>query len=157
MVRQLNRSVLVNAPSSFALAFLGTYFLERGPTSEGDEISLRFPLPSIVIDGLTLEKRVRLIFHASAPTGNHEQSLTFGWRPLGTKSLPDFDGTLHATDEQNSHCRLVIGGTYTPPGGSAGMLFDRLIGGRISAATLTALLRQLRDAIETDYRMRVAP
>jgi len=157
MERQLNRSVLVNAPSTFALAFLGTYFLERGPTSEGDEISLRFPLPSIIIDGLTLEKRVRLIFHASAATGNHEQSLIFGWRPLGTKSLPDFNGTLSATDEHTNQCRLIIAGTYTPPGGSVGMLFDRLIGSRISSATLTALLAQLRDAIEADYRMRVAP
>jgi len=155
MVRRLGRSVTVNAPNTFALAFMNTYFLERGPQTNGAELALRFPLPRFILDGLTLEKRVivRLVYTAGG--GSHP--LTLAWQPVGSGPLPSFAGTLEAAPQSETTCRLTIAGSYTPPGGIAGIVFDQLIGVRIAGATLAALLEQFKLSIEADYHIRLVP
>jgi hypothetical protein len=155
MLRRLARSAMVKAPSSFALAFVSTYFLERGPQTGGAELALRFPLPRFIVDGLTLEKRV--LVHLSYSGGSGDHPLTIGWQPVGKGPLPSFDGTLAATPESEATCRLTIGGAYAPPGGVPGAIFDELIGVRIARATLAALLDQFKSAIESDYAIRLVP
>lgn len=146
----------VKAPSSFALAFMSTYFLERGQRG-GAELALRFPLPNILIDGLTLEKRVIVNLHYNRGTGGSE-SLAIAWEPLGkATSLPSFEGAIVASPESEATCRLTILGGYEPPGGPAGILFDRLIGFRIANATIAALLAQFKESIEADYMIRLVP
>jgi hypothetical protein len=46
----------------------------------------------------------------------------------------------------------VLDGTYDPPGGYAGQLFDGAFGFWIARATARELLRQLRDRAETGYQ-----
>jgi uncharacterized membrane protein len=136
---------------------MSTYFLERGPQTGGADLALRFPLPKLFIDGLTLEKRVVVHLHYNRGAGGGE-SLAIGWEPLGEgASLPSFDGTLAATAETEASCRLTILGGYTPPGGIAGILFDCLIGYRIANATIAALLAQFKESIEADYAVRLVP
>ncbi len=155
-VRRLTQTVPVKAPSSFALAFMSTYFLEHHPQTGGAALALRFPLPKFFIDGLTLEKRV--VVHLRYTGGSATQALAIGWEPLGEgTSLPSFEGTLVASPETESSCRLTILGAYTPPGGIAGMLFDRLIGFRIATATIAALLAEFKSSIESDYAIRLVP
>jgi hypothetical protein len=156
MVRRLSRSVTVNAPSAFALAFMSTFFLQRSPQTSGAELALRFPLPGLILDGLTLEKRV-LVQLAYNARGSGEHALTIGWQPVGRGPLPSFAGTLAATPETERTCRLTMAGSYTPPGGIAGVVFDQLIGVRIAHATIAALLEQFKHAIETDYAVRLVP
>ncbi len=155
-MRRLSRSVSVKAPSTFTLAYVNTHFLERGPHASGAELALRFPLPRFLVEGLTLEKRVRihLSFDPGA-SGNH--TLTIEWKPLGRGPLPSFFGTVAATPEGESACRLTIDGRYTPPGGVAGIAFDAVIGGRIASATLMALIQQFKNSIEAEYIARLVP
>jgi hypothetical protein len=156
-VRRLTQTVPVKAPSSFALAFMSTYFLERRPQTSGAELALRFPLPKLFVDGLTIEKRV-VVQLRSTGGGSGKDSLAFGWEPQGAgTSLPSFEGTLLAVPEAEATCRLTILGAYTPPGGIAGLFFDRLIGYRIANATVAALLAEFKESIETDYAIRLAP
>jgi hypothetical protein len=156
MVRRLTRSVTVKAPSSFALAFMSTYFLERGLHASGAELALRFPLPHILVGELTLEKRVRVELEYT-PGGGSGRPMTIAWHPLGKGPVPSFSGTLGATPQTEATCTLTIEGRYTPPGGIAGVVFDQLIGVRIANATIAALLEQFRRAIETDYAVRLVP
>jgi hypothetical protein len=156
-VRRLTRTVPVKAPSSFALAFMSTYFLERGRQASGAELALRFPLPKLFVDGLTIEKRVVVHLRYNRG-GSPSDSLAIGWEPLGDgAALPSFDGTLVAQPETEGSCRLTILGGYTPPGGIAGLLFDRLIGFRIANATVGALLAEFKESIEADYSARLVP
>ncbi len=148
---------------------MNTYFLERGPHTSGAQLALRFPLPRFIVDGLTIEKRVtvQLAYQpernisASAshdtPVGADEHRLTISWQPTGTGPLPSFEGSVTATERSADTATLTVSGAYTPPGGIAGTLFDELIGVRIARATLAALLEQLREAMDADYRMRVIP
>lgn len=154
-MRGLTRSVSVKAPSSFALAFMNTYFMDRGAQRNGAELALRFPLPRFIVDGLTIEKRVMV--HLDYAAGGSGRPFHIGWQPLGKGPLPNFSGTLAAGAESESTCRLSITGSYVPPGGIFGLGFDQLIGVRIAGATLTALLEQFKDAIESDYAVRLVP
>ncbi len=153
-MRQLSSSLQVKAPASFALAFVRTYFLQRGPEGSA-RLALRFALPNIIMSGLTIEKVVLLEF-ASAPADAHRQSVAIGWKPLATRALPSFSGMLEALAVSTETCRLTIDGAYTPPGGLAGVLFDRMIGVRIARATLAALLARFTVDIEADYLQRVS-
>lgn len=153
-MRRLTRSISVKAPSAFALAYLTSYFTERGAQTTGAELPLRFPLPGGLVDGLTIEKRVKL--HLSYRGGLGEP-LRIVWRPIGAGPLPGFDGTLSTEFVGETTSRLTIAGTYTPPGGIAGVAFDQLIGVHIAGATLMALLGQFADAIQTEYLVRVVP
>lgn len=154
MLRRLTRSVSVRAPSTFVLASVSTYFLERHPQTKGAELALRFPLPRFIVDGLTLEKRVLVHLRFDAGSGT-DHALTIEWKPLGRGPLPSFRGTLAATPRTEATCSLAVAGSYTPPGGIAGMAFDRVIGGRIANATIDALLQQFKDSIEADYAARL--
>jgi hypothetical protein len=154
-MRELTRSVAVKAPSSFALAFMTSYFMDRGAQRNGAELALRFPLPHFIVDGLTVEKRVMV--HLDYASGGSGHPLTIGWQPLGKGPLPGFSGALAASAQTDETCRLSITGTYAPPGGIFGLLFDQLIGVRIAGATISALLEQFKDAIESDYAIRLVP
>lgn len=155
-MRRLIHSVPVKAPSSFALAYLRTHFLERRARSGGATLALRFGLPKFPIEGLTLEKSVALILDyrtaAAAPNG-----LAFGWQPDDRSALPSFGGTISALARGDDACSLTVAGSYTPPGGAFGAIFDRLVGLHIARATLAALMTEFQTAIEADFSARLMP
>jgi hypothetical protein len=66
---------------------------------------------------------------------------------------PGFDGTvtLRSGEDYNS-CDIVLEGTYAPPGGVVGALFDEVAGRRIASATLGALLDGVGRELEAEHR-----
>jgi len=82
----------------------------------------------------------------------HSQgSMTLGlrWEATGVTGglFPVFDGdlTVSRIDEQSS--RLVLVGSYRPPLGGLGAGLDRAIMGKVSDATIRALLRGVATAL----------
>jgi hypothetical protein len=67
--------------------------------------------------------------------------IAFAWRP-GWRGFPSFGATLtvRPTGEETD---LVLEGSYEPPGGFVGRLFDRIVGQKLAARTMDALLDQL--------------
>jgi hypothetical protein len=154
-MRALSDFVTVKAPSSFALAYLSTSFLERGAQGEA-RLALRFPLPSFPIDGLTLEKTVELKLTYDGSDAA-TRALAIRWEPAGTRALPAFSGGLSAVDQGPDACLITLAGTYAPPGRVVGTLFDNLIGVWIARASISALLAQFAREIEADYSVRSRP
>ena len=71
------------------------------------------------------------------------------WEPEAPGPYPVFDGELSvASDEDYNAFWLVLDGSYKPPGGLAGGLFDALVGHRIAETVTHELFDTLRDAIE---------
>jgi hypothetical protein len=152
-MRRLTVSTEVAAPSDFSLSFLDNYFRERSKGAAADA-RLRFPLERIA-HGLTLEKHVAVrLFYPNSSQGRRGERLELRWNPEGRGPFPNFDGTIHAAAADPEHCTLTIAGEYVPPGGIAGAVFDVVAGARIAHATLNALLRDFRELIESDYRIR---
>jgi hypothetical protein len=72
------------------------------------------------------------------------------WEAEGGGPYPDFDGELSVdADEDYNTFWFVLNGTYEPPGGVAGQLFDAAIGRRIAEATARGLLSEMRVETET--------
>ena len=74
------------------------------------------------------------------------------WESAQGGPYPVFDGTLTvAEDEGYESCRLVLEGSYTPPGSIAGAVFDTAIGSRIADATAKELLLRMAMFLRTGY------
>ena len=65
----------------------------------------------------------------------------FAWRPAW-RGFPSFGATLTVAPADND-TDLVLEGSYEPPGGVFGRLFDRVVGHKLAARTMDALLTQL--------------
>jgi uncharacterized membrane protein len=66
----------------------------------------------------------------------------------GTRFFPDFHGALRLRIASVEETRLSLEGTYQPPFGAFGAVFDLVIGRRIARATMRDLLQRLGDAME---------
>lgn len=71
--------------------------------------------------------------------------VAFAWRPAW-RGFPSFGATLTIRTAAEE-TELVLEGSYEPPGGAIGRLFDHIIGQRLAARTMDALLDQLANNI----------
>ena len=101
-----------------------------------------------------LRRRVALVFGLRSdirdPGRSHEE-IAVQWS-AGTRLLPDFSGTLRMRIN-GVGTRLVLDGSYVPPGGRLGSMFDALVGNRIAAATARGLLVRVGDALSDRERI----
>ncbi len=98
--------------------------------------------------GVSLEREVR-VETERLPDEDLKDPIRITWRPEGNAAFPRFDGMLSlwaAEDGKSSY--LEIDGTYEPPFGVAGQVFDEAIGRRLAASTAREFLSDLRRAIE---------
>ncbi len=97
-----------------------------------------------------LRRRVRLVAERvrdyDAP-GRVNDQLEIDWS-AGTRFFPDFHGALRLRIETVETTRLSLEGTYQPPFGALGSVFDLAAGRRIARATMSDLLKRLGDAME---------
>lgn len=108
-------------------------------------LRLRVPGDGPVL-GIAIDREVRIEVQPVRDTGG---TLRVAWRPEGTVALPTFEGTLAARGGDDSGATYIeIDGSYTPPFGIAGQIFDAAIGKRIAQATAREFLSDLKAAIE---------
>ncbi len=145
----------VKAPAAFAAASLKDD-LNRRPNRESPlSFDLRMPLAALGIPGgVSFDRRV-VASVTPAPVEGSDHPLALSWKAEGSTAFPEFHGTVSIRNSVRSEDSvLVISGSYRPPGGIAGRVFDATVGARLARATLDDLLRQLRDRIESDYTVR---
>ncbi|HET9029896.1 MAG TPA: hypothetical protein VFN49_06935 [Candidatus Aquilonibacter sp.] len=122
-------------------------------TGEPQLARLRVPLPGVETAGPALEKDVVLTYGHGTDPLHFDQPWTVRWAPSNGGPFPTFNGTLTVrADEDYSTCALELRGTYEPPLGAAGAMFDTVLGSRIASATARELLREVGSRIEQRYR-----
>jgi hypothetical protein len=95
--------------------------------------------------GFALDREVR-IEARRAQTG---EIFEITWVPEGSLVFPRFEGTLAVCgDETLEGCSIELDGTYTPPYGKTGQVFDAAIGHQIAESTAREFLKDLKSAIE---------
>ncbi len=104
---------------------------------------------------LSLGKAVTIDVHY-IPSIGAPHALRVSWSPNGTTAIPTFHGTMVAEATSQNACRILLCGTYEPPGGIVGALFDALVGRRIAKRTVRAFLKRLGALAEAEYRTRMA-
>jgi len=76
------------------------------------------------------------------------------WRPLHgdadvppSRWVPELDGDMVLHDRGDGVAELTLTGVYTPPGGTAGALADRLLLGRLARRTARRFLMDVDDRL----------
>ena len=96
--------------------------------------------------------RLRLAVHEDpTDTVRHHEALRISWWSE-SRWLPNLSGTLRFRVASCAETLLLFDGTYGPPLGVAGTIFDKLIGNRIATATVNELLARLCVAVESEER-----
>ena len=129
----------------YAAGFL--HDLEVAPPRSRVRVPLRtlgLPLGGSLTHSVTL--RFGIHSDATDVVRRHE-AIVFTWR-TGSKWLPSLSGALRFRIAPHGQTLMLFDGTYRPPLGLAGALFDRLIGHRIARATACDLLTRLGDSAE---------
>jgi hypothetical protein len=115
------------------------------------------PAPLVVypfaLPFFSLRRSVAMSFSLASdvtePGRAHDQVL-LRWTS-GFGLLPDFRGTIRFRPEHGGTL-VMIDGTYKPPLGRPGAMFDRLIGKWIATSTISDLLRRIAASLELQQR-----
>jgi hypothetical protein len=69
------------------------------------------------------------------------EGVAFSWRPKW-RGFPTFGATL-TIQRHGKRTELILEGSYEPPGGLAGRLFDRVLGRSLASRTMDDFLDQV--------------
>jgi hypothetical protein len=133
---------LVHAPLASANSFLQTFFANHAvPNGEGARIVLRV--------GNAAQSAIVSLHPAHRPA-DMTPRYRVHWEAESSGLFPIYDGELTiGADEDYNAFWLVLDGTYAPPGGAAGQLFDAMFGHRLAAASARSLLTDMRAEINS--------
>jgi hypothetical protein len=139
-------------PYDRARVMLEDALRDLAASGEPQAVRLRVPLPGSDSEGPALGKEVVVTYGAAEDPLHFDQPWAVHWRPANGP-FPDFDGTLTIrADEDYTTCALELRGTYEPPLGAPGAVFDAVLGSRIASATAREFLKEVGSRLEERYR-----
>jgi hypothetical protein len=135
--------------------------LVNAPLAAADSLLHAFVATHVVPDGAG----ARVVLHAGdvahaaivrLSSAHRPEDMTpryrVRWEAADIGPYPVFDGELLiGADNDYEAFWLRLNGTYTPPGGVAGQVFDVLAGRRIATSVAYNLLSEMRAAIEAQF------
>jgi len=100
-------------------------------------------------DDLALERAVSVRAAKRRDPDNLNDEIGISWEPIdGLQAFPRFSGSIVVWSEESpERCYVELRGSYEPPFGTAGELFDAALGQLIAQRTAHELLRELRSAV----------
>ncbi len=147
---ELHERRFLKCPYNRARELLAEAVADAVASGTGRTVRLTLPIPGV--QGGEIAKDVLVEVKRGTDPTHFDEPWALHWDPIGGV-YPSFDGTLTVqADDTYQTSRLVLTGSYTPPGGAAGAAFDAVIGSRIAAATANELLRTVGDALERRYQ-----
>lgn len=145
---EIHEQRFLQCPYNRARELLAEAVADAVESGTGRSLRLTLPIP-----GGQLSKDVLVEVSRGTDPAGFDQPWVLHWDPMDD-IYPSFDGTLTVeADETYNSSRLVIAGSYTPPGGATGAAFDAAVGSRIAAATANELLRKVGDSLERRYQI----
>lgn len=138
---------LVQAPLASADVFIRAFFAARAAPKGADA--------RIVLRAGDAARSVIVSLQSTHRPKDMTPRYKLHWAAEDGGPYPVFDGELTiGSDEDYNAFWLVLDGTYAPPGGLAGQVFDAVIGRRIVAASSHGLLTEIRIEIERIFSVQ---
>jgi hypothetical protein len=98
--------------------------------------------------GLFIDREVNIEVTGGPDAGKSDGVLGISWTPEGPQIFPSFVGTLAVSGDDEKSV-VALDGSYTPPFGVAGRVFDAVVGHQIAQETAREFLGDLKRAIES--------
>jgi len=149
-VSDLRETIDVRCPPFYAMHHAERFFTVHRRDHTPGMLTLRVDLSSLKLPG-TSEARHEVRVTHELVEENGSRQLRLAWDPQD-QTVPQFTGTLSSEEKDPGTTTLVLAGNYKPPLGIAGAAFDLVVGRKIAAATAQALLRDIKEFIESDYQ-----
>lgn len=151
-MRELRETVSLDVPQRQAEECILAYF-ERSRTPGGViEIPLHVMLGDFGIPGdLLLGRTVTVHLSKRRDAQNLNDEIAIRWDPGEHEPFPSFSGSMVAWSEKPGTTLVELRGTYEPPLGTAGRLFDDAIGHVIAKRTARQFLLTLAEGAQTCF------
>ncbi len=122
-------------------------YLESLRSSNGvARLRLRVPL---LVQGINLDREVRVEAWRDRDDQNLNDLIRIRWSAEGSAVFPAFTGTLVVWGEGDRKVSYIeLDGTYEPPLGTAGAIFDEAIGRRIAESAAREFLGDIRRGLD---------
>lgn len=147
-MRPLKASIHVSCPQSVAIDWALRYFDERHRIIPIGLPLRAFRLPTFIHISRIVTVGVKAVsIPTASSTPRFEQALDLTWNGTHAGPFPRISGVLTAR-AHSTHAMLHFLGSYTPPFGMVGMLFDRLVGRHIARLFIQTLLYDIKHHIE---------
>ena len=145
---RLRETIPIERPADQAQEALERFFAPL--TGKAGPLRLRVPFDGATANyGIYFDRDVLVEAHRARDEGNLNDVVSIKWVPEGTAALPSFSGTLTVCGEEDpARSHIELDGSYAPPFGAAGQVFDAAIGHHIAQATARELLSDIKTAIE---------
>lgn len=151
---KLNTRYHVHCPYVRAREYLHEVLQEASQNRLPRLLSLTAPVPGT---GIEFTKEVRVVCAPGVDPMHFDEPWKVSWEPVAGGTYPTFDGQLTVrADEDYDGAILELTGEYTPPLGTAGILFDAALGQKIAKATTIRLLSNLSEEMIGRYEREEA-
>jgi hypothetical protein len=145
---RIRANAIVQYPAD-TLERLLVHYMDERRRADG---SIRLPLRAHARKGgrgtLAVEHDVIMRFRRGRDSQNVDRTFFVDWVPAGDGPYPTFTGFMTVYAEIDTRfSRLEIDGTYTPPGGVLGGLFDAAIGKHLAQASIADFIDSLVASI----------
>ncbi|MFZ1016623.1 MAG: SRPBCC family protein [Candidatus Cybelea sp.] len=126
------RTIRIRAPEDVVIDRLQDFFSQHpklevkalGPSTAGVEVQY-----FLLFDWLSISPQ--------------REGVAFSWRPVW-RGFPAFGATL-TVRPSGKKTEVVLDGSYEPPGGPLGRVFDSVVGRRLAERTMDEFLKQIAD------------
>ena len=135
----LVRTTRIDAPFSSVIEYVADFFDERP----------QLRVKALASTTISVETQSELVDDRIDTVRRHD-ALTLSWQPR-CSMFPSFEGRA-TVRPRSPGSELAIEGSYEPPGGQFGRVFDRFFGQRLACGTMDHLLARMRRYIERRFR-----
>jgi hypothetical protein len=154
-MKQLRESAVVACPADLAQDRIIAFFESRRSTDGTTRMRLRVPMGRATPFAFSLDRLVRVEAQRKRDDENLNDVIAVAWRPEGTAMLPQFEGVLIVSEDDDPGAAILeLDGKYLPPLGAAGQVFDEAIGHQIAQSTAREFLRDIKSFIERASEVR---
>jgi hypothetical protein len=138
---EIHDRIMVECPLEQASDLLAARFARH----DGSTMTIQVPLADV-----SVAREIAVSF-TPHPEHSRYRAMNLSWAPKGGGPYPTFAGTLRF-EPAATRTNLALDGNYEPPGGIIGKAFDAVVGRRIAAAGVRALLETIKADLEDAYR-----
>ena len=125
--------------------------LNDGALTRMDVAFSRDQPKKIYVQDRIWERRADLVLkHVRSHAGY--EIMEIKWRPHDGGLYPVFRGTLSVEDVTGNYCHIDLDGSYVPPLGVAGAVFDTVLGHHIAVAVARELLDEIKVGFELGFQ-----